>query len=151
MIKMLYIDEDETIFKPVDFPSNYINFIHPEDYVLTDTPIYEEIFHRRRYHNRIFVRICFKVDTNSFLPLTFIIDTGCPMYLCPKAKDNLKHIIKNDELDVDYIEVLGKKMTIDKTPHVHENVNIIGLMALSRFGFSLMGEEFSFESLPEYF
>lgn len=155
-------DEDESVFmlKSTDFPNYYVDFMHPDDYTLRDTPFFEKIFHRKRFHNRIFVRICFKVDTHSFLPLTFIIDTGCPMflYLCPKAKENLQHIIKVDEFDTECVNISGKNFSIDETPHVYSNcinsvnnVNIIGLMALNYFGLTLIDGDFGFERLPEHF
>jgi hypothetical protein len=73
------------------------------------------------------------------------------LYLCPKAKENLSHIIQIDELDSEYINIEGKKFSIDETPHIHHNVNIIGLMALNYLGFTMIDGVFELERLPGYF
>ena len=153
---LVFQNEDDFILKisTADFPSNYVNFIHPEDYKLYNSPFMEMFFHKKRFHNRIFIRLCFKLDIETYLPLTFIIDTGCPMYLylCTKSKDILKHIINSDEFGTEYISLPnGKKFTVDETPLVHENVNIIGLMAMDYLGFSILNGEFIFENIPDHF
>ena len=136
-----------------DFPNYFVNFCHPEDYIIRKNPFTEKILHWKRHHNRLFLRICFKIDEKSFLPLTFILDTGSPshIYLCKKAKDEIESIINEDELQNEYILLNGKKLAIHETPYVHQNVNIIGLLALSYFGFYLKGNSFELEDLPEYF
>lgn len=52
-------DEDESVLmlKSPDFPNNYVEFLHPTDYVVTDSPFIEKIFHQRKYHNRLLIRI----------------------------------------------------------------------------------------------
>lgn len=149
-------DEDESvlILKPSEFPSYYVDFLHPEDYKITNTPFIEKIFHKKKYHNRLLIRICFKIDINTYLPVTFVIDTGFPMnlYLCPKTRENIEHLIKTDEFDTEYITVFGtKNLTVDETPHVHHNVNIIGLIALNYLGFVLADGEFGFYKEFDYF
>lgn len=153
---MISEDEDEYVLmlKQSDFPPNYVNFMHPSDYNIFQTPFTELFFHRKKYHNRIFLRICFKLDNEIYIPLTFIIDTGCPMYLylCPKAKEFLSTVIKKDEFDIEYIVLPNsKKFLVDETPHIHHNVNIIGLMAINYFGFYISNDQFAFENLPEHF
>lgn len=74
------------------------------------------------------------------------------LYLCPKAKDAFASRIMADEFDTEFITLPnGKRFTVDETPHVHHNVNIIGLMALSYFGLSLLDGDFELPMLPEYF
>jgi len=146
-------DDYVLLLRETDFPAYFQDLIHPEDYKIFNSPFIEKIFHKRIYHNRMFIRMCFKVDNSTFIPLTFIIDTGSPMflYLCPKALEELSFVIKEDELGIKYINVNGKKFTVDETPHSHRNVNIIGLMALNNFGLYLKDLEFEFENLPEHF
>jgi len=146
-------DEHILMLGEKDFPANYVDFIHPDDYKILAEPTFEKIFHRRKFHNRLLIRISFKVD-DRYIPITFIIDTGFPMffYLCPKAKEIFETRIEMDEFQTEFIKLPdGKRFTVDETPHIHHNVNIIGLMALNYFGFSLIDGEFEFERLPEYF
>lgn len=152
-MSFISIDEDESVLmlKSSDFPNYYVDFLHPNDYNIVNIPFIEKIFHKKRFHNRLLIRMCFKIDNNSFLPLTFIIDTGCPMYfyLCQKAKDNIKNIIKKDEFETEYVTINGNKnFTVDGTSG---NVNIIGLMALNYFGMLIENNEFEFIRMPEYF
>lgn len=44
----------------------------------------------------------------------------------------------------------GKKFTVDETPLVNHNINIIGLMALNYLGFLIKNGDFELELLPEY-
>ena len=156
----MMISEDEDLSSIMlhvsDFPPYYQDFIHPNDYGLLDAPINEKIFNRKRFHNRLLMRHCFKIAENSYTPLTFVIDTGSPMYLylCPKAKLALGHIIMEDECQTQFIVVNGKKFLVDDTPLVHKNVNIIGLMAIEVFSLHISNiypEGYEFENLPEYF
>ena len=150
-MSFISIDEDESVLmlKPVDFPNYYVDFLHPDDYRITNEPFIEKIFHKKKYHNRLLIRICFKIDINSYLPITFILDINSSenLYLCQKARDNIGHLIKVDEFDTEYIKVFDtKNFTIDETPHIHHNVNIIGLMALNYLGFIIADGEFAFNT-----
>lgn len=147
-MSLVSFDEEESIImlKQSDFPNYYIDFTHPTDYTLMDESFTEKIFHRKRFHNRLLIRICFKIDINTYIPVTFVIDTGCPMnlYLCDKIKEQLSSRIKINEFETEYISVDGlKNFTIDDTPHI--NVNIIGLMMLDYLGFYIKNGEFGFE------
>ena len=76
------------------------------------------------------------------------INSSENLYLCQKARDNIGHLIKVDEFDTEYIKVFDtKNFTIDETPHIHHNVNIIGLMALNYLGFIIADGEFAFNVL----
>lgn len=148
-MSLISYDEDESIImlKPSDFPNYYEDFIHPTDYTIFSTPFIEKIFHKKRFHNRLLIRMCFKIDDHSYIPVTFVIDTGCPMnlYLCKKIKDQLSSRIKVDEFETEYISVENhKNFTVDDTPHIHHNVNIIGLMMLNYLGFFIENDEFGF-------
>jgi len=168
---MVLLSENEEDYvltlKDKDFPSNFINFIHPEDYKIFHQPFNEIIYHRKKFHNRLFLRICFKLDNQTFTPITFILDTGSPMYfyLCPKAKEFLNDIIRKDEFDTEYIVLPdSKKFTVDDTPHVHENVNIIDYLFLEeKYCFKIFQTIFNivskssrpflilFQNLPDHF
>jgi len=110
-MSFISIDEDESVLmlKASDFPNYYVDNVHPDDYKLTSTPFIEKLFHKKRFHNRLLMRICFKVDENRYVPVTFIVDTGSPMwlYLCPKAKEIVNHLIKIDEFETEYLILLS--------------------------------------------
>ena len=156
---MLEDEEEEIIrflkLKDSDFPDYYVNKIHPEDYILRDEPCRDLIFHKKLHHSRLLLRICF-LDKHTFIPLTFVCDTGAPssFYLCNKALKLLKNRIKTDpDILVRYVKVDGKKMLVTEIPVNHcenYNVNIIGLNALMFFGIELHQDSFSFNNLPEY-
>jgi len=60
------------ILHETDFPDYFHNKNHPEDFKPMSSPYTELIYHRRAYHNRIFVRIGVKISAGTYIPLTFI-------------------------------------------------------------------------------
>jgi len=147
----------------VDFPKNYINQCHPTDYTLLNEPIIEHIYNTHDFHYRLLLRISFKVEGiegvegEQFIPITFVCDTGAPLYfyLAPKTLELLKftgRYIIDEELGIKYITIIstGKKMPIHETPSHHPNINIMGLKALGRFKLRVDDESFSFDNLPDF-
>lgn len=157
-MSILTMNDDKEYLHDADFPNYYVDKIHPEDYIINTRPILEKIYHTKRGHNRLLLRILIKMDRSTYLPLTFVCDTGActSLYLCPKALIAIKSRIMKDELDNEYIELKSeKRMAVEETSYIHENVNIIGLKALFYFGLVLSivdGEYiFEFNNLPDYF
>jgi len=67
------------------------------------------------------------------------------LWICKKKR------ILIDELDNEYIEIDGKKLSVQETPYNHKNVNILGLKALSHFELNLFKDmSFGFKNLPDY-
>jgi hypothetical protein len=89
------------------YPEYFVNKCHPDDYKLSDQPVFETIYHNKLHHNRLLVRLSFMVEGGSFLPLTFVCDTGAPssIYLSEKARLLLNTRINiNDDLEIEFIK-----------------------------------------------
>jgi len=163
---MINDDDDETslLLHKSDYPSYYINYSHPTDYINSTIPISELIFHKKKNHNRLLFRISIKLDNNIFLPITLVSDTGAPsyLYLCEKTKNLIKNRIKIDEFETEYLILLSspsqkegkgdgnKKIPINDTPVNHPNINIIGLRFLQYLQLYLTEEGFDFRNKIEY-
>ena len=152
---MLMISEDNFSrdFNELDFPKYYINKSHPEDYSLSKVPVKELIFHKKLRHNRILLRMSFKINEN--LTITLVCDTGAPssFYLCEKTKSLIAYgdIKTSEDLGIEYIKIDGKKMLIDTIPYNHSDINILGLNGIDHFGMTIFNGTFEFLNLPEFF
>lgn len=87
---MIDEDEEEVQMRNVsgvhlcdaDFPSEYVNMQHREDYTVEYSPITPSfIVNQRQGHARLIFRISWKTG-NRFMPMSFIVDTGAvqPIY-----------------------------------------------------------------------
>ena len=76
-----------------DFPAEYVDMAHPQDYkaVQEFTPQFIRHDHYG-FHKKLIARIAFKASDGTALPTSFVCDTGAPgcVYLSPKAYDALK-------------------------------------------------------------
>ena len=62
-----------------DFPDGYRNMAHPEDYIETRDPFpLQVLLHKRPQHNRLLLRVCWRLGDDRFVPVTFVCDTGAP-------------------------------------------------------------------------
>jgi len=151
------IDEDISymMLHELDFPSTFTKKSHKDDYKIINYPIKELIYHRKNFHNRIFVRISIFLRNDVFVPVTFICDTGAPMflYITELTRSLISERIEVDESENDFINIFGeKKMMVNSSPPLHSDTNVIGLRALSYFGLHLTGNDnFEFDNLPEWF
>jgi hypothetical protein len=152
------IVEDELLLHDSDFPNNYVNMAHTDDYRIKSEFINKElIFHRKMHHNRILLRISWQIDNDKYLPMTFVLDTGAPMYfyLSNKAIKSLSSRILEDELQTSYVIIkcdnVTKKASIQETPLNHQPANIIGLLMLEKLGLSLLNGSFNLIMCPDYF
>jgi len=147
------IDEDPTTPVPEellltdeDFPSNYTNMHHPDDYKLTTQPIEKElIFHQfKMRHPRLILRFSIKLAENVFTSMSFVLDTGAPkVYISAFAKPLLvQHclLVEDEELGVKYVKFFGREYRTEDTPEGHAPANIIGLKTLCRWGLTLFDE-----------
>ena len=121
-----------------DFPDYFVNKQHPDDFKIIRQHIKEFIFHRKTNHNRLILRICFKMKNNLYIPFTFVLDTRAPsqLYINDITRRLIKDRIEIDnETDIEFIRIYGKRMTVKTSPDNHPDTNILGLMALFQFGF----------------
>jgi len=153
MIEQSQIVADELLLTHNDFPSNFKYMAHPEDYKISKKPVYEKIFNKKAHHNRLLLRISWRIKEEEYIPMTFVCDTGAPMffYLSPQAKLLLeKERIKEDELQNLYVVIGEKKATIQETPINHQPANVIGLLMLQRLGIHLTEEGFELDKPLSY-
>ena len=101
------------------------------------------------------VRISIKISPNSYVPATFICDTGAPSYIYTNllTRRLIKDRIESDDAGNEFIIIRNKRLSLDISPTLHEDTNILGLMALKFFMmyFEDNGVGFNFQNLPEYF
>jgi hypothetical protein len=159
---MLFEDEpttpisDELMLTDADFPSTFVHFSHPDDYITMSNPIKPEyIFHRQRNstHCRLILRISLKVEEGIYFPASFVCDTGAPkLYFCSRLIQLIQRSSVfgvDEDLAVPYVTFFGRKYRFEETPIPHAPANIIGLIALARFGLSVHEDlTFRFNSLP---
>lgn len=121
---------EELLLTDEDFPRNYINKQHPDDYKLSNAPIEKElVFHQHKgRHPRLLLRCSIKLAEDVFCPMTFVLDTGAPkVYLSAFAKPilaayNLQAVDK--DVGFEYVTLLGRKFVMEDTPEGHAPANI---------------------------
>lgn len=154
----------DLLLHDADFPENYSEMQHPEDYKVVQEPFVECIPHFSSRHNRLIARVCWEVQGNEYLPMSFVCDTGAPMglYLSEKALSKLKACgrVMEDETGTKYAAIRGVgKVAIDYTPPVskanrdfvpgHTPANIMGLRVLVKLEIRLKGDNtFCFGNMP---
>lgn len=151
MIDEIDVVEEEMLLHAKDFPSNYVNFAHPDDYKVTAEPIIKEFIchHELGRHYRLHFRVSYKMAANRFFSLSFVLDTGAPkfFYFSDAAIKLLQehNLIQINETDgVSYVEIFGKKVPFEETPDSHRPANIMGLRMLLRLKLQLSESTFTF-------
>eukprot|EP00878_Enallax_costatus_P014515 GHUV01015183.1.p1 GENE.GHUV01015183.1~~GHUV01015183.1.p1 ORF type:complete len:146 (+),score=27.24 GHUV01015183.1:72-509(+) len=109
---------EQLMLRDEDFPENYCNCAHPEDYHVQGRAISPEHIYNHRHgrHNRLILRISWQVAVDKHVPMSFVLDTGAPkqMYLCQAAMNRLEEFgtIKwDDDMGAQYVELFGRKAT----------------------------------------
>lgn len=126
-----------------DFPENYVDHQHPEDYTVRSAPIsHDFVYIRKHGHSRILLRCAVADGAGKFVSMTFLCNTGAPgnIYLSRKAMSMLTRRIHRADLDVPYMNILGTKHIVSELASPYDNVNILGLGALLRLGLVLSNE-----------
>jgi hypothetical protein len=132
----------ELLLQDADFPDNYINMQHPDDYSVLKQPFIEYITNTYAHHYRLIIRACWKLSEDEYMPMSFVCDTGAPtaLYLSEKAYKILsKHrrVLEDDAGNV-YANICGTgPAAVEPTPPGHAPANIIGLKLLLRLGLDL--------------
>lgn len=160
MIDENIIPED-ILLHDEDFPRNYVNMKHPEDYIVSPTPMDATfvISSRQGRHHRLIARIAWQTENGNFIPMSFVCDTGAPssFYLSPEARNILeehKVLRIHDEMGEPFVKARRRHgdfestyfmARIDDTPQIHKNANILGLKVLLKIGLHLNESGFSFD------
>ena len=152
----------ELLLQDVDFPDNYVNMQHPDDYSILEKPFVEYITNSYAHHYRLIVRVCWKLNEDKYMPMSFVCDTGAPtaLYLSEKAYKILsqhKRVLEDDAGNV-YAVIRGTgAAAVEPTPPGHAPANIIGLKLLLRLALelgpdrSLHDSDFVFKKMPVAF
>ena len=159
-ILMSGLVEEQVVLCPQDFPLDYVNGQHPEDYLITDAPITPQyIYHHiRGRHNRLWLRVSWQLRSGKFTTMSFLLDTGAPkhLYLCDdalKAVEEDGQVVEDGDMDLQYVKLFGRNCPVESTPKAHTPANIIGLKLLKRLGLELFDDEphFHFKQNVPYF
>jgi len=144
---------DDQMLQEADFPDDFIDKHHPNDFIPSTEYIQELYFHRLPLHNRLLLRISFRLKNNIYIPFTFVLDTGatCHMYINSITRRLIKERIYEDDAGNQFINLSsGKRFGIYPSPDLHSDTNIIGVIGLAYFGLILQENSFEFINLPSY-
>ncbi len=150
----MIIDNETILLQKADFPDHFIDKHHPEDFKPSRRSTMEFYFHKLPLHNRLIVRISFRVRNNIYIPFTFVCDTGVPshIYINTITRRLIKERIYEDDAGNQLINLSsGKRFTVYPSPSNHHDVNIIGLMRLAYFGLVVQEDHFEFLNPFEFF
>lgn len=133
-----------------DYPRHFDenNLKHPQDYTIQPTPIQPQyIVHERAGRRRLIFRASWKIDSESYMPMSFIVDTGSvkPLYFSQEALLALDQFGRLIECDLhSYVKFHYGDSNFDFT-YAPAPCNIIGLTALQQLGLSVSRNGFSFQ------
>jgi hypothetical protein len=144
--------EGPDLMRPTDFPRDFINRKHPEDYILSPKPtVPEYIVHDS---TRLFLRISWK-SAKGYLPMTFMVDTTNPtsVSFCPEGMEGMLDNgfgLVDKSLGYKYVHVHHGESGEDFFPaRMHfsqvKSVNILGLRALMKLGLHVDSKGFRFD------
>jgi hypothetical protein len=151
----------DILLSDADFPRNYVNWAHPDDYIPIDKPFKPEYtyHHSTSYkHYRLLMRVCFELsESKKFLPMSFVLDTGLPkpLYLSEKAMSifTSNGLLKLDKkMQLQYIKIYDRNYVVEPIPYQHRWANLMGLPLLMKMGLVLREvdgvETFKLSSMP---
>jgi hypothetical protein len=150
----MLMNERNTKLCIFDFPFDFVDGHHPDDYKLVSTPIKECIWNGIDDYYRLLLRISIKLGENEYKSLTFICNTGAPdfIYLNEISYSTFKDRLIKDENGFTYIKINNRKFPVKRTHYPHNDFNILGVRALAIFKMKFTGDySFDFQSLPDYF
>jgi hypothetical protein len=154
MIEESVLVTEELLLHDEDFPNNYIDMAHPDDYKTVSHFNPQFIFHTHYgRHNRLIARAAWKTPDKKLIPMSFVCDTGAPshIYLSTKALSILDEnkLLMKDERDTPYVKIHIDNdntfpATVEETPSVHKKANILGLKSLQKLHIYVINDKFSF-------
>lgn len=77
--------EEDLRLCDVDFPEDYVKYAHPDDGQSVSKPIQPEytFVHREGKHNKLIFRCSWKTGEHSYVPVSFVLDTGAGQNTSP--------------------------------------------------------------------
>ena len=157
--------EQSLLLRSSDFPKEYVEMAHPDDYKEFSEFKPQFIVHDDLFSHKFLARVAWKTSEGTVVPMTFVCDTGLPehIYLSRKAIDVLssKGLFVKNELEglAPFLRMHRNKTSVFTaaprwTPHPiyteMGNANILGAKALSQLHFRLEDNGFSFDPDFEY-
>ena len=141
-----------------DFPANFVDMAHPQDYVALDSPLpHEFIYHQSPFGQnfRLILRISWKINDN-YIPMSFVCDTSapCSFYMSARSFEVLEegsstelNIDGNPCVDIQYDDLTNRTLIagVRYTPNAFQPANLIGLSLLSKLGLRVDIGRFSFK------
>jgi hypothetical protein len=152
----------ELLLQNADFPDNYVDMQHPDDYNAVEAPFVDYITNSYAHHYRLIVRVCWKLGEKKYIPMSFVCDTGAPtaLYLSDKAYRLLsqhKRVLEDDAGNVYAVICETGAAAVEPTPPGHAPANIIGLKLLLKLRLDLdldkskHNSNFIFKKMPTAF
>lgn len=148
------IVESFMILSDLDYPGYYNGRMHPNDGKSCSSPEKPELlYHAKTYHNRLLLRIPFKLSDNEFVTFTFICNTGFPgfFYLSDKVHNVISRRIISNKGGNNYIDINGELLSVFEVPSNYGDSNILGLEMLSMLGLRVHNRIFQLDNLPDFF
>ena len=141
-----YIDDWSTHYSHDDYPENFVDRQHPDDYKAISSPLPPEFI----FHNdvRLFLRISFKAGA-EYIPMSFMLDTAAPseIYFSFTALDAINNslvVVEHDNMIMSQIPInfggcvkKPEMFPVSLTPRSKQPGNFIGLNGLMRLGLKL--------------
>ena len=141
-----------------DFPGHYVNMAHPQDYIARAEPLQPELFYNRRAnHFRLLLRASLALPDKSFLPMTFVCDSGAPggYFFSERAMKVLSRSdverLKEDDLHNLYLQTEVGEFAVTDTPQRHHPANIVGLRVLEKYGLVISERPKRSKSISSFF
>lgn len=127
-----------------EFPESFESDKHPDDYKVMNNPITPELIyhtHRAR-HDRLWMRMSWKLYASTYMPVSFLLDTGACKHLY--ASDQLIEFLQfarlahvDPDLNIMFVRVFDRKAQLKSVPTVHRPCIIMGSKLQMRFGLKL--------------
>ena len=145
-----------------DFPSNFVDMAHPQDYVPLDSPLPPEfIYHRFGENSRLILRVSWKIN-DKYIPMSFVCDTSapCSFYMSARSFEVLEeggrtklNAFGNPCVDIQYEGWNNSTLVAEVryTPNAFQPANLIGLSLLSKLGLHVDIGRFSFKRKIHWF
>lgn len=67
MSSLMLTDEETILLQEADFPKHFIDKHHQDDYISSRIPIKEFYFHKLVDHNRLILRISFRLKGDIYI------------------------------------------------------------------------------------
>jgi hypothetical protein len=148
--------DSKTRFCSWDFPENFVDMAHPQDYVALDNPLPPEfIYHQNGENSRLILRISWKID-DKYIPMSFVCDTSAPCYFYVSRRSfqvleeggrTKLNVFGNSCVKMQYGGLNNCTLVAEVrcTPENFQPANLIGLSLLSKLGLRVDKGRFSFE------